>query len=434
MAHGQIYSKILALFTPLCSLILITAGQSVNTPIGGVYGYEGCNVTLVCDLRDIYDFRMIWYHQDVRLFISVDETFFSKVPDELRRRISVNCERGDVDGRCSLTISSLNMTDSGTYKCGYLFTSSKFYVLSTGTLTVGTLPSDDSPICSTSRQDMDGVSTSINNTYAIGDQIYLKCEVNDSTIPVVMYWTSQHGNDVSNITQPDIESSIQYEILLLQEHIGTKFVCIIDLRPILSEVRQCSITPLPASTSVPHTTTSPQFSDMPSEITSSHVLAILSIIISSLVAVAIVVVVVVLKRRKSNKNNELDPNTNGKITFNKQDSAVHFAGFKAANSARPTETSSTLNHADDKPDMSDNVKIDEGIKSSEKETEINSVMHTPPNIPRKESSNQDEKTDDGLMYADLKLVNTMDSNSHEMPLPTNPDAIVYADIREPSPP
>ncbi len=59
------------------------------------------------------------------------------------------------------------------------------------------------------------------------------------------------------------------------------------------------------------------------------------------------------------------------------------------------------------------------------------VMHrTSPKINRKRNLNQDNKTDDELMYADLELFKSeyMGSNSHHrMPLPRNLEATVYAD-------
>ena len=159
----------------ICSFITSTAGQSqyAENPIGAVYGYVGESVTLVCDLQNINDSYPIQWFRDYprpRIYLSSDsEIYVYGIPYDIRNRLNVVCNRGDHE-KCELIISSLQITDTGTYVCRYRAapTDGKLLTVNlSGTLTVYPRPiglTEAIPVDATTSQSYLSSTTSTKNT------------------------------------------------------------------------------------------------------------------------------------------------------------------------------------------------------------------------------------------------------------------------------
>ena len=437
---------------------LSTGTLTVRIPIGTVYGYIGYNATLACDLKGLDNsIDIVWYYQDSNFIISRNEILlYYRIPDEIEDRLTINCYRDDVD-RCELTIASLTRTDSGTYKCGY-FAGSTLQLQSTGTLTVGTLPSEDSPSCSLQRQDGSGSHLTI-----IGDEIYLVCSVEESDIPVILQWTMQQHGQNSFITSPTTGLSIRYPLQLHKDHIGAQFTCIILLDPAIAEFRNCSITPLPTITSTLPTTTgyvpstnNLSFSDSITankpaltDSNTSHKMSYLYVIIAvsvSLIVIGIVIAVLLKRRYKNNViseqkyeltfNKECSINPHCTHDINDPDRLHESTQLEGAGDSREDQV--LYNHTELQTDINREdttipvyAQVEKGNKSNDNGTETdyeNVTTYRPlSEIHPGHSTEYDNETDEGLMYADLELQDTDDSNSPRIPV--SKDATVYADIK-----
>ena len=132
----KMVTKLLILF----SFVLTVGGQSVRNPIGNVTGQIGQSAALVCDLTNVDNaYDIYWYRQDRRSSygtLSLNAVIFPGLPEEFKSRLSVRCDRNRPNDRCSLTISSLMLTDTDPYGCGFMDTVGRNYGMDLGYLIV----------------------------------------------------------------------------------------------------------------------------------------------------------------------------------------------------------------------------------------------------------------------------------------------------------
>ncbi len=472
----------------MCSLAITSMGQSVKTGIGTIYGYIGQSVTLKCDLEGIYNgYEIIWYRStaDGGYYISHEDTLYqSSIPDDLEERIAITCDRTYDHDSCSLLVLSLRETDSGIYQCGYQ-TLSQAYILSSGELIVGTLPSADSPICSL-RQQTTGGTFAPAADFTIGDEIYLHCGVKDSVVPVSLQWLTMHQGYLSGTAQPVKGISVQNVLHISEEVVGIQYVCVMNI-PILSISRNCTITPLPilptttTSTSTSTTTTTPvratleyvltpspspnqrttklvlftssaitseeatlywQLENSESKTTQripSYVFISIAIIIPLIITIGIVVAVLIKRTR-----NNVTPKPNCEVAYDNERSinpeyeviqasdheTFELQSVKRSLEHKEKEEEETLLEPEykkgaDTTSIPVYAKVNKKNKISNMHQTYETVSHQDSVKIRPERTSSTES--EGLMYADLDIPDTVDSNAFK--ILSNQNKTLYADIR-----
>ena len=241
---------------------------------------------------------------------------------------SVEClrstSRNDV---CNLTIAPLIESDGGTYQCQYYnaYYQQRYYFDSVQlNVSYGNLPSDESPICETFKKDAigGGYEYKPTNTYVAGDEVYLRCRVEDSSISSLIYWTREQQTNTTVLTPSAKGKRLGTDLMILTEKdVGAIFICVMA-HPALLETRNCSITPLPildVPTNVPETripnftpstidylqTTSQSNASLNRQ---SYFLPVIIVVVISVVFITIVIVVLMMFLSKRRRNQNARPN------------------------------------------------------------------------------------------------------------------------------
>ena len=229
---------------------VVTSAQIVNSKIGIIHGHIGSTVTLQCDLRDVFNGDpIIWYRPDRRLYLSFDDNIYHNVPNDIKSRVSVSCDREYPQDTCLLTITNATSSDNGTYSCGYQFSNydgGTYKELSVGYLKIssyGVLPSDDSPICDVSKLSENDLRQSLpDGGVVVDDEIIFSCQTTGDHATIAPYLTVTR--DGMTLRGPEKTVSLQYQLKVSDEDINATYACIMT-HPGLSETRNCSVTLLP---------------------------------------------------------------------------------------------------------------------------------------------------------------------------------------------
>lgn len=328
--------------------------QGVDREIGTMNALIGGSVKLQCDLRNIYDQYIIWYHNDHGgRYISYGENFFGDVPDQIKQRMSIVCDK--THESCSLTITNLTMNDNGTYTCGYgLYPQVNFLTTGTLKLSYGTPPSKDSPHCAVFiSQNGYYIPQDSDVKYSVGESIFLHCSVVGGSPKPLIYWKRNGVAIGLSASGP----AMAHEYLLTQEDIGVMFTCVMT-HALLNESRSCFLIPLPSA--VPNSTPSsivsskvstltPIYSEVSPLISSSaeknvtlmattaenSFLLPASIIgIMAVLIIMMIVIIIVFIWRRNSRKSVIPRRPDYNVTFDRRDCSItpDYAAVNAADS------------------------------------------------------------------------------------------------------
>ena len=316
----------LKILLPYLLTTLISMYQIVSGQFDTVQKLVGESVTLSCQpsFNVNNDFPISWYRRNSGTFVSNDSI-----------RFLVACERGFFTDSCSLTINRLTIEDADTYVCLY-YDDTAHTELGGMILAVSyeELPSDDSPVCEIYEAAGDGgyILSNKRKDFQIGDEIFLRCAVFDSDIQPSLSWIREQENNITDLTPYVTLRSLFQPVNLNEMDVGAHFVCLMT-HPAVSETRNCSLTPLPASISlrptnqlVSNMTTTylpvaskSLTSETNNEQATTHsntsqsqqtsmLLVIIAVLVTLVVIVTLALVLSLVKKKKRNNQNMLSEN------------------------------------------------------------------------------------------------------------------------------
>ncbi|XP_022086974.1 hemicentin-2-like [Acanthaster planci] len=220
----------LALSAVLATISLqYTASLSLDEgPQAQVAANVGDTVVLTCDLRNVGERRVHWYHQETHRYLSINRVIYRRLPDELETRLTI---LGDPSReQFNLRIEYLRQSDSGTYICQHAFPEGLATSVASSTLTVYIPPDPGSPECR--------VDSSRRTAAQVGDWVTLRCTSTGNPPPLVSYHRGDSGEVLASTTSP---VALQWQ--LMPKDNGVDFTCTMT-SPVLSGPRTCSVRPL----------------------------------------------------------------------------------------------------------------------------------------------------------------------------------------------